>query len=384
MNQKFTRFATSAFLALLAATPPLLAREQCATLNLETHPKWISTVELNPASGELLISDPKNRSLLAFDTKTNRMSEVKLESDIPPASITKIQGGFLVKYRDNASILGLDKKPIMTTNLRNTKAGGPTGLGSLYSNWTTKGSTFLGYGSVVRADLTSQEYNPSRGFQLGFLRGTVTASSGQFRDVELLEPTEENSLYVFGFPLFAANDDGMFYVRMIGEEASIVRVKDNATGERALERLSAFPEQYSKVPKLKTENVGPSSTAARYAEIEKSTMAVGLFGQGKFLYLLTRRPEAGATEWSLFQIDPKKPKAIGEVRLPTSAHHLSVVPGPDYWYLIERGEVKGWGDQQIDTVVRIPRVWITEPATSPLNASSPAVRACLKSGPLTH
>jgi hypothetical protein len=376
MNRYMLCFTAPILLAFL--TTPLLAVDRCATFDLDPKPKWISTVERNPASGELLIADPKNRSLLAYDTKVNKMSEVRLSGEIPPASVTKVQGGFLIKYRDDASIIGLDKKPIMTVNLRNTKAGGPTGLGSLYSNWITRGSTFVGYGSVVRADLTTQEYNPARGFQLGFVRGTVTASSGQFRNIELLEPTEDNNFYSLGFPYFAANDDGIFYVRMAGDQSSIVRVNENAVGDAAREPIRAFPEGFRTIHKLKTENVGPSSTAARYAEIEKSTMVVGLFGQGKFIYALTRRPDGEKTEWSLFQIDPKNPKTTGEVRLPTTAHHLSVVPGPDYWYLFERGEVKGWGDQRIDTLVRIPRAWIAEPAASPLNAESPAVLTCSK------
>lgn len=72
-------------------------------------------------------------------------------------------------------------------------------------------------------------------------------------------------------------------------------------------------------------------------------MAVGLFGQGKYLYLLGRRFNGETTEWSLSQIDPKDPDSrhIRQVRLPTAAHHLSVVPGRDYWYFFERGEVKG-------------------------------------------
>lgn len=135
---------------------------------------------IDPGSNELLIADPKDEAVLAFKTTTNQISRVALPPEIPPTSITKIQGGFLVKYRDDASIISMDRKPIPTTNLRTTKAGGLTGLGSLYSNWITKGTSFVGYGSVVRKDLTAQDHDPARGFQLGFIRGTVTARSGRF------------------------------------------------------------------------------------------------------------------------------------------------------------------------------------------------------------
>lgn len=372
---RLTILATS-----ILAGIPLFAADKCDTLDLEIQPKWISTAELNPSSGEILISDPKGRSVLAYKVSTQKMSTVKLDSEIPPASITKVQGGFLIKYRDDAVILGSDKKLLASVNLRNTKAGGATGLGSLYSNWVTKDATFIGYGSIVRSDLTAQEYQPSRGFQLGFLRGTVTAASGQFRNIELLEATEDNDYYVFGFPYFAATENGLFYVRMVsGGEASIVRVRDNATGSAALEPLSTFPEKFRVIPKLKTKNEGPASAAPRFAEIEKSTIPVGLFGQGKYLYLLARHSDGAETQWSLFQIDPSSTsqKPV-ELRLPTKAHHLSVVPGPDSWYFFERGEVKAWGDQEIRTVVQIPRAWIEEPLSSPLLAASPRVQACPK------
>jgi len=232
----------------------------------------------------------------------------------------------------------------------------------------------------VRRNLTAQDHDPARGFQLGFIRGTVTASSGQFTGLELLEATDDNDFYLFGFPYFAANDDGLFYVRMVGGQASIVPARRSAAGS-APEPLKAFPEQFRAVSKLKTENTGPASTAARYAEIEKRTMAVGLFGEGKYLYLLGRRFNGETTEWSLFQIDPKDPDSrhIREVRLPTVAHHLSVAPGKDYWYFFERGEVRSWGDQEIATVVKIPAGWITSPMESPINANAPRLRECAMS-----
>jgi hypothetical protein len=106
-------------------------------------------------------------------------------------------------------------------------------------------------------------------------------------------------------------------------------------------------------------------------------MAAGLFGQGKYLYLLTRRPSpAGGTEWLLHQIDPRKPQILGAVRIPSTASHLSVGVGRDEWYFIERGEVRGWGDQDIDTVIRVPQSWITSPDGSRIDARDPEVMQC--------
>jgi hypothetical protein len=374
MNRHWLSFAVPALCASLAS--PLAAVDRCTTLDLKIPPKWISTTEFDPATKEILIADPKSKSIFAYNPARNGMFKVDLREEISPASITKIHGGFLVKHQDNAVIIGPDRKEKLETNLVRTKGGNPTGLGSLYSNWITKGTAFVGYGSLVRAELTTQEYNPSRGFELGFVYGNVTAESGQFTNLELLEPAEANDYYLFGFPYFAANDDGLFYVRMIGDTASIVQVKKNEAGRRVGKPISVFPSEFRHVEKLKTENVGPSSTKARYAEIEKSTMAVGLFGQGKYLYLLGRRFTGEHTEWSLFKIDPNESKIGREIRLPTTAHHLTVVPGDDSWYLFERGEVKGWGDQEIQRVVKVPASWITDPDNSLLNVGALRVTSC--------
>ena len=101
-------------------------------------------------------------------------------------------------------------------------------------------------------------------------------------------------------------------------------------------------------------------------------MAAGLFGQGKYLYLLARQPDklmdpSGKTPaWFLYKISPSNPEHLGVVRLPTSAKYLSIVVGTDFWYLFERGSVRAWGDQDIKAVVKVPTKWITSPETSRL------------------
>lgn len=370
MYLRYASLAPAAFGLLALIQPPLNAQSSCTREALSKPPHWISTLERS--SDEILLTDPKSSELLAFNVNSGTMNKVSVPAGIPPSSITKIEGGFLIKDRDNGVILGSGAKAGSALSLGTTKGGGRTGLSSLYSNWVTRGSTFIGFGSVARAELANSQYDASRGFELGFVKGRVSAALGQFQEVELLEATEDNDLYLLGFPYFAANDDGLFFVRMVGDRAALMRVREGTTP--ALEELSAFPEDFRTVPKLGP-NLGPSTTAPRFAQIEKQTMIVGLFGQGKFLYLLAREPDAGqGQQWFLFQINPAEPKPRGRVRLPTTANHLSVAVGPDYWYLFERGGVRGWGDQDIKTVVRVPTAWITVPTTSPLRPEASQVR----------
>jgi hypothetical protein len=340
-------------------------------------PQWISSLELNASTGEILISDPKGKELLSYSTKDGSIKAIPLPVDLPPTSITKIQGGFLLKNRDDAAIISPSYKLInvnndkdkKTFNIRTAKNDRASGLGTLYSNWITKGSTFVGFGSKVTG---IPQKNAKRFFELGFLRGEVSATSGEFRNVELLEATEETDLYLYGFPYFAANDDGIFFVKMTSPRAAIVRVGDVSSGKSFYE-LPAFPEDFRKIPDLDVLSVKAESSAEeRFAAIEKSRIAVGLFGQGKLLYLLARQPDQSGdgTEWRLYQIDPNKSETTGFVRLPTHASHLSVVVGRDFWYVFERGPVGPRGEQDIDKVLMVPTRWITSPATSPLNISA--------------
>ena len=365
LRQLVSKLASAGLVMIVAH--PAVAQTACERKALEESPQWISSLEYNPTTSEIWVADPKRKELIAFSTKSGDATPVNV-GDIRATSVTKIEDGFLVMYRDDAAILAADKKPVGKLNARQTKTGETTGLGSLYSNWITRGSRFLGYGSVSGVNLASQEYNPNRGFQLGFVTGRVSAGLGQFRDIELLEATEENEFYLLGFPYFAENKKGLFYIRMVGDRAAIYQVKQ-VRGISRPQQLSAFPEYFRKIPEFKTQDQGPLSTRPLFAEIEKSKMVVGLFGQDSMLYVLAREqnPEDGTTQWLLFQIDPDKPEPLGEVRLPTKAAHLTLVPGPDYWYIFERGEVRGWGDQDIKHLLRVPTAWIASPSNSPLS-----------------
>lgn len=364
------------FGALALCSYSLEALENCVEQTLPKNPQWISSVELNSEKNQVLISDPKSKELFALDLKSWKMAEIAVPGGLAPSSITKIQGGFLIKDRDDAAILDSSYRTLKEkVNLKN---GGGAALGSLYSNWIASGSTFVGFGSVAHFDPSSA--TAARGFELGFIKGQVSAETGGFRNIQLLEATEENDPYLLGFPYFSATSDGIFFVKMTGPRASIVRVQNAASGGATLAELPAFPNDFRSIPDLTTKNSGPASVAERFEKIEGSRMAAGLFGQGKYLYLLTRQPdpEGNGTEWLLHKIDPNVPHPLDAVRLPTHASHLSVVVGPDYWHFFERGHVRAWGEQDIEKVIRVPATWITNPEKSRIQVDRPEVKCTKK------
>jgi hypothetical protein len=351
---------------VLSLVPPAFATDACFSQQLTIQPAWISTLQFDGTRNEILIADPKNTDLLSYKVKTSEMEKVKI--GLSPAMVTRIQGGFFVESEKDAAFLAPDRSEKHVDLQVTRQATGAIQLGSLYSNWITRGPDFIGFGSVHGAGSVASEHAAIRGFKLGFIKGTVTADTQKFENVRLIDETEKNDFYLLGLSYFAANDDGLFYVRMIrGEEPSIKWVQPNGS----IKDVLAFPSGFGDTRPLKKE--GEASNAARMFEMVASrAMPYGLFGQGHYLYLLTRQPMLGQeTQWLIHRIDPLRQELAGVVRLPTTAEHLSVAVGKDEWYFVERGSVRAWGNQDINTMLQIPQAWITLPDTSPLKPERP-------------
>lgn len=71
----------------------------------------------------------------------------------------------------------------------------------------------------------------------------------------------------------------------------------------------------------------------------QAEMPAGLFAWRDSLFLLSRRLEKGQRQWFLSKIDPDEEKLLWTVRVPSSAHHLTVIPGPNEWAFLEKGPV---------------------------------------------
>jgi hypothetical protein len=370
--------ASQSLLPLAAAGADL----PCERSKVNVALNWISSLEYDALAHQILIADPgdpKRRQLIAYDPIAGKSEPLQF-NDSSPSSLTKVQGGFLLKEGDVFTFLDEKRQFLGKANLRATKSGSSTGLDSLYSNWVTRNSRFVGFGSAkgLSAD-------PDQPFQLGFVTGRITANSDQPRDVRLLEKMpepktlgarENADLYLLGFPYFAANDLGLFYLRMLGTTASIVRLVEQGNGTVFPAPLSVFPKDFVKIPELPKLHEMKSPAAERFGEIEKSKLAVGLFGQDKYLYVLTRENPTGAsTRWMLHQIDSEKSVLRGAMILPTNASFLSIAVTPDNWYIFERGNVLGFGKQDIKTLVRIPSARIAA-LSARLSSDAPVSLSC--------
>lgn len=144
-------------------------------------------------------------------------------------------------------------------------------------------------------------------------------------------------------------------------------------------RLEAFPDGFEERPELPLHS-GMTGAEVRYRAYELARLPVGLYGQGDRLYVLTREPnpeaDGGGTRWTLTRIDPDADRVEGSVVLPTRAAHLTLIPGPERWAVLEKGRVERYGVQPIPSMLLVPTAWIEASDGSPLAAAVPREELC--------
>lgn len=171
----------------------------------------------------------------------------------------------------------------------------------------------------------------------------------------------------------------------------VPKIGEVIPGRSGVRELPAFPEDFRNRPVLETrQGLASTGQGARqatlfYEILEGSRMAAGLYARGEHLYLLGKEAidAEGDTTWWLIQLDPTDGSELSRLRLPTEAAHLTVVPGSDFWALIEKGPVQGIGERHapyMDTssMVLVPTDWIEDPDSRP--EKEEAMTACAPVG----
>lgn len=343
--------AACLLLALLCV-PPLAADEGCSVHKLMPAPASVSSGVFTDGGETLLLADPLGKSLLPFSMDGRLQNRIppllsRVLKDVPPQVVLQ-QGERLFVGVPRSRVLMLDKgysvmtqEAVQVTEVR--KKDDELTLQGMFL-WRPVGSDFLAFSDVKAA-------NDRWWSALVRFPARDPASFEVLHSVGLLAPSKV--FYQLGFPLLASlGDDG--YVLLMENPIGIYR---SSKGGGGLKQLSAFPEEYDQSPVLPTLAV-PDDIVPVMAKIEQSKMPTGLYGwkEGRkgYLYLVVREPDASGTRWTIFKIDPDSDEVVGSARLPTRAHHLTVVPGTKRWAFIEQGRVESWVRQRIDRVVFVP------------------------------
>lgn len=316
---------------------------------LSIPPAWISSAVFVPSLQRILVVDSALNRLLLFTE--GGQGTVIPDREIAqaaklPSLVAATANGFVLKLvgRDVVTFGPDLRLAAQSKSLVAAAPGGQGTLGSIYQ-WTVAGPSIVAYGSIRSANFPD-------GYQLGFLRTPLPDHPGV---TEMLMPFEDGTYYVYGNQYLSSVGSTAYFLRMgMGKRATLFKVPPGASEPVPLE--NAVPDLFRGVQTLKVKMTGPADAPAAYAELEKLKIPAGLCtGPDGFLYLLTRQPGklAGRTDWWLHRIDPEDGRVTGKAHLPTNAKHLTVVAGPDRFFLFERGDVNPIGSQVIKSLISV-------------------------------
>jgi hypothetical protein len=324
--------------------------QRVGLLPVTAQPKWVSSAVFVPTLDKVLLVDPTANALLVVSKagETATLDKPVTARADQPALLVRTDDGFLLKLV-GSTLLSLDRDLNLqrTTVLPRLASPSQPVAGPFYQ-WTVAGNSIVAYSS-----LRSQQ-----GYTLGFLRLPSADPTGR---PEMLKPSPNVDFYGLGYPYLTSLGAVAYFLSM---EGTVELYKVPPEGKPVL-LPKGVPAAFQTVPTLHSQANVPGDVPALYAEIERQTMPVGLYGgPDGFLYLLTRKPTGtGSTDWSMYRID-----AEGVVRgvghLKTVAKNLTVVPSATTWYFIERGDVAKNGRENIASMIEVPSSRLTELTTA--------------------
>lgn len=381
------RLAAAACCVALPAVPASAA-DDCFALPLSLPAKWISTVAWDSARQEIVLADPKLKRLVAVHPETGQSREISVTPPgspqiRQPASVHEVGGRLFVRFLGSSGgFLDSTQKALSPLDrwlidpVGDKASTEPAGsVINLLGNWVEAGGTLFGYGTLnMMGSNATTGQQPDR--TDGVLLADFDRKTGQLSRPRSIDSKTPFDYYRLGYPYFAVNDLGFFYVQMMPKQsAALVGVTESASGV-ALRTLPLLPKAFESVRSARSDETG----ASQMAIFAGQNSIAGLYGgPGKDLYLLTKEASLTpvGTEWRLWKLDVEGQILHDGVRLPTSADHVTILRSPANWFVVERfGTGQTWGDQEIRSILRLPDTWITDPSTSPLGGASPALMTC--------
>jgi hypothetical protein len=312
---------------------------------LTRRPRW-STSAAWSADNELLIIDQVYNKVLRYSRAGEALGtlpdsvETSLE-DLFPAGVRARSSGLLFQL-DTHHLVAVDRyyNPLARQDFRATGTNRLSAK-SLWQ-WEPIGDDIISFSEINTGDPKN-------------IKGTKKAAYLRF---PFDDPSSVTVLEEFSFddPLRLYNRLGFPYIAVLGNTAYVLRVDDLRVYVEDHGSLRPTPIALPDVTAAPTlpafyhrEDIKPVMAA-----VESSTMPVGLYAWRDALYVLVRVANGNASHWKVVKIDPRSSEVVGEATVITSASHLLVVPGQTDWAFVEKGPVRGWGDQSIDSILFVP------------------------------
>ena len=305
-------------------------------------PSWITTGIWN--NGKLLVVDVVNRKLVQISrrgvpeelrtalgellagTGMTRIWPGLQGKDGQPQPIVEFAGGKLLSL--DRSLAPRRKIEMSTTELRS----GDRQLTNLI-DWVLSGD---GKDVIGYADLTGPVQEGRYRWKNAFVRFNLDRPDSFSIIHERLFPDDARMGMNLPYPLMTSIGSTA-YVALIDGQMRLWRFGPQDTELQPLP-MRAFPAhlQGKLAPMLPNSMVWEDAPAIMET-VAQSEMPAGLYAWENSLYLLSRRLEKNQRQWFLSKIDPVEEELLWTVRVPSSAHHLTVIPGPEEWAFLEKG-----------------------------------------------
>lgn len=332
-------------------------REGVRRVVLAPKPGWSISGVWSPGGETLLLVDAVRSRVLEY----SRSGELRRQHTVPmegttafsrPSWIRPWTGGYIVEQEDAGFVTvspefeareGFDlMEATRSTDLKNV---------AVFLWAPLSSEDLVAFGDV---QLASGEW------KTGLLRVRLDHPPRVEVIAELEGDPEDLDMYLMGLQYLTSLDGRGYFVDMSETPPSLLEVRVEEDGSAATRRLPVFTDRSRHGPPFLrpylSELGAVNQVPGVFAELERSFMVSGVYGWEGRLFLLIRRPRHGAegSTWSLTRIDPDTGAPGGRIDLPTTAPHVTVIPGAESWAVLEKGRVEGFGQQDIPTLLLIP------------------------------
>ncbi len=310
-------------------------------VSFSQQPRWTISGAWSGDGERLFLVDVLENSILEYDASGGLVDTIADRGFSLPVLIHSAESGYLWLEDEDGRLLLVDDR-FQTQRVVDLKKEVTSPLGSLISvsGWVPLGpSSLLVFGDIKQgqeatgAILRVPLDTPSR-FEI--LRKTPIESAA-------------HRFFLLGQP-YLAGVGGKPFFAMLGETPEVFDA--DGKGFR-LVRTTKQGKQLLTAPQL-PKQVTISTTALLFQRLEAAAYPAGIYGWKNSLYVLMRTPTANASTWSLLKINPETFEVVWNRRIATTANHLLVIPGEKYWAFVEKGPVKGPGNQAVRSFLRVP------------------------------
>ncbi len=319
-------------------------KTQCKSF-MDSPPAWLFSGEWANDGAGLVLSDSLYSKVYIYSLAGEMLHDLT-ELKAGPIQVARPSwirqagdGAYLVEDEDG-KLVQLDSQYKATkvfADLLDTTDANGNRIGSVW-NWQASASKsrILAFG-----DLQDRSGNWFSGLML------IPANSPKnfkiLHRMEIADPAR--NFYLMGNSYTAAVGENLYFLLM-KDRPEIVEILGS---DSSVSRVTELPSSLGKRPQL-PEKRGVASASAMFAALEKAILPVGLYSWDNSLFVLSRKPVGNEnTVWTLTKLNADL-KASFSRALPTSSNHLVLIPGSGSWAFIEKGPVRGLGEQKVISI----------------------------------